>query len=192
MLKHELRTLYLNKRKKIPDHQLRDFNNAIVNQLKNLNWSAIKCISLFLPIKNLNEVNTYGVLSFFKSHFPNIIIAIPKTNFNDLSIQHLQYSHNTVLEENKYHIPEPVCGNVILPSAIDAVFVPLLVFDTLGYRVGYGKGVYDRFLASCRNDVVKIGLSFFEPVNRIDNVDAFDVPLSYCITTNKVFCFSQE
>lgn len=189
MLKHELRTLYLNKRKQIPEQQVRDFNNAIINQLKNLNWSAIKCISLFLPIETLNEVNTYEVLSFFKSYFPQVIIAIPKTNFIDLTVQHLQYSQQTVLEKNKYHIPEPVCGNVVLPSVIDAVFVPLLAFDILGYRVGYGKGVYDRFLASCRSDVVKIGLSFFAPVNSIDNVDAFDVPLSYCITPNKVFCF---
>ncbi|UAN00087.1 5-formyltetrahydrofolate cyclo-ligase [Polaribacter litorisediminis] len=45
------------------------------------------------------------------------------------------------------------------------------------YRIGYGKGFYDRFLSKCKKDVKKIGLNFFKPIAKIDDINAFDVPL---------------
>jgi 5-formyltetrahydrofolate cyclo-ligase len=65
----------------------------------------------------------------------------------------------------------------------------LLAFDTRGYRVGYGKGYYDRFLTECRPDVIKVGLSFFEPEKQIDDINRFDIPLNYCVTPQQVFQF---
>ena len=72
---------------------------------------------------------------------------------------------------------------------IDLVFVPLLGFDEKGNRVGYGKGYYDRFLSTCRDDVVIIGLSFLEAVSEITDTDPWDVPLHYCISPNRVYEF---
>ena len=69
------------------------------------------------------------------------------------------------------------------------VLVPLLAFDSKGYRVGYGKGFYDRFLKQCRNDCVKIGLSYFEPIDAINDAGEFDVPLDFCITPQKAYVF---
>ena len=62
------------------------------------------------------------------------------------------------------------------------VFVPLLAYDKNGNRVGYGKGFYDNLLTKCREDVVKIGLSFFEPEDSISDVSAADVRLDFCVT----------
>jgi 5-formyltetrahydrofolate cyclo-ligase len=50
------------------------------------------------------------------------------------------------------------------------VFVPLLAFDKKGNRVGYGKGFYDAFLSKCKPETIKIGLSFFEAEETIDDV----------------------
>ena len=50
------------------------------------------------------------------------------------------------------------------------------------HRVGYGKGYYDQFLKQCRSDCLKIGLSYFELVERIDDVHAGDVRLDFVIT----------
>ena len=43
---------------------------------------------------------------------------------------------------------------------IDVVFVPLLIFDKQGHRIGYGKGYYDRFLSKCKKDTIKVGLAW--------------------------------
>jgi 5-formyltetrahydrofolate cyclo-ligase len=72
---------------------------------------------------------------------------------------------------------------------IDVVFVPLLAYDKQGNRVGYGKGFYDKFLSLCKPEVVKIGLSFFEPEDLIDDVFENDVKLDYCVTSERVICF---
>ena len=84
---------------------------------------------------------------------------------------------------------EPPGDIAILPKDIDMVFVPLLSFDKNGYRVGYGKGYYDKFLANCREDLVKVGFSFFEPVVKIEDVDGYDIPLNYCLTPENFYSF---
>ena len=55
--------------------------------------------------------------------------------------------------------------------------------------MGYGKGYYDKFFKECREDVVKIGFSYFDAVDAIDDVNAFDVKLNYCITPNANYTF---
>jgi len=68
--------------------------------------------------------------------------------------------------------------------------VPLLCFDEKGFRCGYGKGMYDRFLSKCNENVITIGLSFFETEKRIDDIDQFDVPLNYVVTPKNTISFN--
>lgn len=93
------------------------------------------------------------------------------------------------IKENQWNIPEPQFGEITAAEKIDLVIVPLLAFDLKGNRVGYGKGYYDRFLKQCRPDCKKVGLSFFEPVQKIIDVDDYDVKLTQCITPEKSFVF---
>ena len=58
----------------------------------------------------------------------------------------------------------------------------------MGNRIGYGKGFYDRFLTTCPENVIKVGLSFFEPEDSILTV-ALDVPLDYVVTPEKTHTF---
>lgn len=97
----------------------------------------------------------------------------------------------TELVENRWGVPEAVSSDQssMTTDQVDLVIVPLLAYDARGYRVGYGKGYYDRFLADCRPDVRKIGVSFFEPVPQIEDVDEFDVRLDACVTPEKVISF---
>jgi len=74
-------------------------------------------------------------------------------------------------------------------SEIDLIFVPLLAFDETGNRVGYGKGFYDKFLTKCRPDAIKVGLSYFEAIDRISDSEQFDIPLNYCITPQRIYEF---
>jgi len=104
-------------------------------------------------------------------------------------MSHFLLTDNTVLKKSLYGIPEPVDGIEIAPNKIDVVFIPLLAFDNVGNRVGYGKGFYDQFLSECKPDVIKIGLSFFEPESFIEDINKNDIPLNYCVTPNKVFSF---
>ena len=91
------------------------------------------------------------------------------------------FDRKTKLKVNSYGIPEPINGIEIDAEKIDLVFVPLLISDEKKYRVGYGKGFYDRFLAECRIDVKTIGLNFFKPIDCVEDVNEFDIPLNQVI-----------
>ncbi|MDQ3180555.1 MAG: 5-formyltetrahydrofolate cyclo-ligase, partial [Acidobacteriota bacterium] len=78
-------------------------------------------------------------------------------------------------------------NELIETEKIDIVLVPLLCFDRKGFRVGYGKGFYDRFLKNCRTDCLKIGLSYFAPIKEISDVQDFDVRLDFSITPEEIF-----
>jgi 5-formyltetrahydrofolate cyclo-ligase len=93
------------------------------------------------------------------------------------------------LKLNPQNIPEPDDGIEISSKQIEVVFVPLMAFDELGNRVGYGKGFYDIFLKKCSKNTLKIGLSFFEAENFIIENTSHDVALDYCITPNQVYSF---
>jgi 5-formyltetrahydrofolate cyclo-ligase len=121
--------------------------------------------------------------------YPRSKIAWPKTDPDIASMEaHILEEHG-LFAKNKYNILEPIGNNMVAPEILDLIFVPLLAFDKRGYRVGYGKGYYDRYLARCRKDVTTIGFSFFEPVDAIDDIGEFDVPLRYCITPSTIYEF---
>ena len=51
------------------------------------------------------------------------------------------------LLKSSWGIPEPVSGAEVEPAELDLVLVPLLGFSRDGYRLGNGKGYYDRAFA---------------------------------------------
>jgi 5-formyltetrahydrofolate cyclo-ligase len=104
-------------------------------------------------------------------------------------MSHFLLTDNTKIKKNEYNIPEPIKGLNVPTEMIDVVFVPLLAYDKLGNRVGYGKGFYDKFLNECKPNVIKIGLSFFEPEELIEDVFENDVKLDFCVTSERVICF---
>ena len=96
---------------------------------------------------------------------------------------------NTLFELNKYGIPEPRNGTIINEKEIDLSIVPLIAFDLFGDRVGYGKGYYDRFISKCRFNMIKIGISYFPPLDKIEDVEEFDKKLDFCITPDHIYAF---
>jgi 5-formyltetrahydrofolate cyclo-ligase len=142
---------------------------------------------IFLPIEEQKEVDTELILHLLSGKDKEILIS--KSNFETREMTHFLLTDNTRIAKNKYNIPEPIDGIEVPSKKIDVVFVPLLAYDKKGNRVGYGKGFYDTFLSECKPDVIKIGLSFFEPEELISDIFEGDVKLDYCVSPTTVHVF---
>ena len=187
MDKKELRKKYKTLRKNLSEDTIEEWSLKIANQLIRLDIWQHSFYHLFLPIESQKEVNTEYVLQVLAGKDKNIVLS--KSDFSTREMTHFLLTDNTTIKKNAYDIPEPIDGLEVPVSKIDVVFVPLLAFDEKGNRVGYGKGFYDKFLAECKPEILKIGVSFFEPENIIPDVLNTDIQLDLCITPTKVYNF---
>lgn len=146
-------------------------------------------VHVFLPILRKKEIDTWQIIRQLQMNYAHIRIAVSVSNLEECTLEHFWLKPDTQLLENKWGIPEPVQAETIAVEEIDMVLVPLLAFDRKGHRVGYGKGFYDRFLASCRPDALKIGLSLENSVHQVADVHESDVLLDYVITPAGVIRF---
>lgn len=187
MSKEALRKKYKAMRNLLSNEEIEHKSLAIANQLLHVHvWDKVY-YHLFLTIKSLKEVETEFLLQVLAGKDKEVVVS--KTDFLKLSMSHYLLTDNTKFQKNKYNIPEPIGGIEVPVSKIDIVFVPLLAFDKKGNRVGYGKGFYDKFLLACRDDVIKIGLSFFDPEDFIDEIFETDIKLNYVITPSRIYNF---
>ena len=189
MNKQQLRKEYLAKRTALTGDSYTVLNQQLLQQFKTLNFARVTCIHIFLPMISRKEPDTQLLINWLKATHPGIRLAYPKADFLDFTILNFFDDAGLRLEINAHGITEPVKGNTVDIAAIDMVIVPLLVFDKRGYRVGYGKGFYDRFMAKCKPGTWFIGLSLFEPVDSIEDIDNYDIPLHQCITPQKIWQF---
>jgi len=187
MTKSDLRKKYKALRNGLSSELIDDRSMAIANNLLKLDIWNHGFYHIYLPIETYNEVNTEYILNILAGKDKNIVIS--RSDFNTQEMTHYLLTDNTRIRKNDYDIPEPTDGIAIASNNLDVVFVPLLAYDQLGNRVGYGKGFYDRFLSKCKESVIKIGLSFFEAEEPITDINPMDVRLDYCVTASEALKF---
>ena len=163
-----------------------DYSLEIANRSLNLPMWHFSFYHIFLSITKNKEVNTEPLLSIIQGKDKNVVV--PKT-FPKGRLKNFLLTDAVSIKENSLGIPEPTDGIEISENQLDVIFVPLMTFDLNGHRVGYGGGYYDILLQKCRPETLKIGLSFFEAEDQIEDIDENDVPLNYCITPKKTYEF---
>ncbi len=179
MEKADLRKIYKEKRQQLSGIDIEELQENIYQQIYDLEISNIKNVHVFLSLEKFKEINTNPIIDYYRSQNKKIVVS--KSDFTNNSLTHFYLEKDTTIALNKYEIPEPVNAVQVCEIELDLVFVPLLISDEQYYRVGYGKGFYDRFLANCRKDVKKIGLNFFKPISNITDVNEFDIALDEVI-----------
>lgn len=187
MTKAELRKKYKALRNNLSLSDVDERSMLIANQLLKLPIWKYSFYHIFLSIEDQKEVNTEYILSILSGKDKNIVVS--KSDFETRQMTHFLLTDNTKIKKNHYNIPEPIDGIEISNHNIDVVFIPLLAFDKRGNRVGYGKGFYDLFLASCKSETIKIGLSFFDAEEVITDIFEGDIKLNYCVTPKQIYTF---
>ncbi len=91
----------------------------------------------------------------------------------------------TRMENGFWDIPVPADGHPVIPTTL---LVPLVGFDELGYRLGYGGGYYDRTLASLPAKPVAIGVGYELSYLGTIYPQPHDIPMSAIVTESRVMC----
>ena len=94
---------------------------------------------------------------------------------------------NDVLFVNKFGMLEPAKTQAKIP---DIMLIPILAYDKRKYRLGYGKGFYDRYLNKCLKqfkNIITVGVAFsFQRHHKLPNSQS-DVKLNFIITEKGIF-----
>jgi len=191
MKKSEIRHIYKERRKGLTSAQILKLDDLMLIQFQQLAIDIPAVIMTYAPMERLNEFDPQVVTDYcyFKNPLQQLYYPLV-TEIDGYSIMlPILVNDETEFEKNELGFNQPMTGMDISPVDIDLIIVPLLAFDKQGYRVGYGKGYYDRFLINCRADAIKIGFSYFAPVDAIADANQFDMPLNYCITHDAIYSF---
>lgn len=189
MKKKETRSIYKSKRQELNHAVKAKLDDLLLIQFQTANIYHPITLLTYWPLDHSNEPNTFLFSDYLAFQTPGIQLCYPRIDAETNTMQAVAVDVDTAFKNNLHNIPEPLQGLIIDPQDIDMVLVPLLAFDLRGYRVGYGKGYYDRFLSQCDTDCTKVGFSYFEAIDEIEDVNQFDVPLNLCITPHQVYVF---
>lgn len=189
MLKKQARKEFNTKRSNLSYTDRMKWDDLILINFQTLDLPFLNYVLSFYPMEEKNEVNTFLLTDYLHFKNPSLQICYPKTDFSNHTMKATATAADAAFEGNEFNILEPVGGELISAEEIDVVIVPLLICDKDGNRVGFGKGFYDRYLKECRRDCIKIGVSYFEPIDKVEDADEFDVPLDFCITPMKAYVF---
>jgi 5-formyltetrahydrofolate cyclo-ligase len=187
MNKAALRKIYLEKRKALSAEECLAFSERLTaNFFKQYHPKDFPVIHVYLPILSKNEPNTFLIIKGIRVLNPEAQILVPVTEPQTHILRNCLLRPDTALMTNEWGIPEPA-KPIFTDLEPDLVVLPLLAYDKQGYRVGYGKGFYDRFLAGLSKNPIKVGLSFFEPVEEIEDTNEYDIAMDFCVGVENVW-----
>ena len=185
MKKSDLRIKYTKQRETLSQDEVLSFSQKIFEKfILQFNVSENQNVHVFLPISKLNEINTF---SFIKQLWEmKINVFVPKIHQN--KIISVKFTPQTLLKENSWGILEPV-SSTNEENTFDYIITPLLYCDKNGNRIGYGKGFYDQFFKTINAEAKKIGVNYFPPIDKIDDVSENDVQLDYLLIPDEMLSF---
>ena len=181
-----LRQLFKKERSRLSVNEVGDLSKKVFKNLINLNIWDKNFYHLYLSNINNKEVETNKIVNLLFEKDKRIFV--PK--IKDTNLIHVEIKKDTLYSTNKIGIKEPKENHKADPNLFEVVFFPLLAYDKQGNRVGYGGGYYDKFLGNIKTNPLKIGLSLFEPVDKIQDIETHDVRLDYVITPKKAYSFT--
>ena len=183
----EIRSRYLNYRNSLSLNERKEKSNAI--------WELLKREEVFQRAQNVlvymdyrSEVMTTGLVEELLEN-PNKMVFVPKVEGMDIHFYEIHTMDE--LKEGYQGIREPDTNSIkrfnvhMAEEGLSLILVPGAVFDRAMGRMGYGKGFYDRYLASMPG-LFKAALSFSCQITNHVPSAAHDIRMDMIITENGI------
>jgi len=148
-------------------------------------WSKYRKIHIYLPITKNNEVNTWPLINRLWAQQPEVQISTSVYK-QSRSLRHVIINSGIEIQDDEQGIPTPISNYQQKDSSYDLIIVPVLGFDEKLNRLGYGRGVYDMFLAQ-HEAALKIGFAYeMLKLGQIEN-ETHDVALDEVATEKRLY-----
>jgi 5-formyltetrahydrofolate cyclo-ligase len=154
-VKNEIRIEMIKKRKALHDSDKKKLDSKIIDSIRNdFNYQESSIVAIYYPMAD--EINLLELTNDDK------IFVIPKVKTNE--IHFYLFNKNEKLIQSKFGVMEPF-ESEIMDDQIDYMIAPALAVSKDLYRIGYGKGFYDRFLSRNRPKHVVGAIYDFQEVS---------------------------
>jgi len=176
-MKKELRKKYLTIRKEITQ---KDSKDKIICE-KFLNMELYKKSDTILAYYPINtEINIIPIIK--RALNDNKKVALPKTIDKSGNMEFYFINNLNNLVKGNFEIMEPIMEpkNKVLNYNNALIIIPGICFDLNNYRLGYGKGYYDRFLKKI--SIMSVGLCYQECLINNIEVDEYDQKVDIVLT----------
>jgi 5-formyltetrahydrofolate cyclo-ligase len=180
--KKELRKETRQRLQGISAAQRKDFSEAAVRQLlQRPEWQEVKTVLAYLPLSD--ELDLRSALQ--SAAQGGKMVALPRFMPDESKYcAALVEDQFAKLIPGSFGIPEPPLEAECIPlNRLDFVLVPGVAFGLNGYRLGRGKGFYDRLLAEVTG--VKCGVALDEQIIRELPVESHDIPMNFILTPTR-------
>ncbi len=184
MPKKSIRERVLFRRKNLDDATSLAHSLSIQNRLLDtIEYSDAAAIALYSPIHN--EVCTEAILH--AAHASGKRVAYPRVRGRHLDF--IEVGEPADLQSGAFGVLEPVGTACVSATDLDMLVVPGIAFDLDGYRLGYGKGFYDRALHGGMSRGTLVGLCYeFQLVSELP-IETHDIGMDLLITEERLLRF---
>lgn len=178
--KRLIRKIFINKREALSEEERRELSQRIVKNLLSLGaLERANTLLMFCPHRGEPDITPLFSWALSKGKR----LALPKVEGNELKL--LKVKEDTQFVEGAFCIREPAEGEEVQPQEVDLALVPGIAFDRQGYRIGYGRGYYDRLLGKLGG--LKVGVCYqFQLLEEVPR-DSWDVPVDLVVTEEKTY-----
>lgn len=185
-MKKNIRREIMKRRNSLSREKILAGSRAIADRLTTIpNYQAAGTIMFYVSCGS--EVSTYGMMetALKNKHLVAVPLVIPEVRALKAILIH---DLDRDLSPGFKGIREPDLdlGRELSAVELDLIIVPGIAFDSMGNRVGMGKGYYDSFLKSIRPDAQKIALAFENQIITSIPADDNDVKMDMIITEERV------
>lgn len=159
-------------------------NELLFNWLETLSVKSVGFYSAFR-----SEVDISEALKRWLQQEPSRQAFLPVTQKREKPMEFLPWSEATPLKKSSFGVLQPEEGKAALPELL---LVPSIALTSEGFRLGYGAGFYDRFLAAHRTQTKTAGICFSDFASVSFKADPTDIPMDFCVTEKGVRPITSE
>ena len=178
--KEKLRRELLGIRSSAAPASLRAASDQISSHLPLIEaYLSATTITAYWPKLGGNEINTRQIIADALER--NVSVFLPRvTNWASGTMEHVRYRGQRLLKANRYGLFEPREENGVLSFDVEIALVPCVAADSKGFRLGYGRGFYDRYLS--QSNATKIGLVLASGIRHELPHNAHDIAMDWIVT----------